>query len=390
MKKIILSFVALFMIVPSVSAATIYSENTTSMYKSDTKELWPVTIIAEKNNEITAANGINLMFESPAIQLLWDAVPTLSASGTAVTNGRVSAAPTVQYLNRYSVLHIPVLTDFVAGETAIFTGIRVRSYHTPYGSQFLRLDVTGDYVADAIDVNRIEVYDVFATDNTPPYPPTDVTIALSSDLKNVALSWKAPPDFDLAGMVLDRKRVRNGMTQDLNVLNFSPLTSYTDTDIQEGDVLTYRLYATDTQHFSEAFVKTIEVKASTAPSTPPSNPPAVEPPAPIINATDEQKQLSSLFGYYKTRQAIKCREGISPTDSACLWAKIDVVYAQALLNRSDVNISLSARDLELIALRIVWPEKRYKTECTDATTPAKSCPALGKSIRRAHYFIDTK
>jgi hypothetical protein len=58
------------------------------------------------------------------------------------------------------------------------------------------------------------------------------------------------------------------------------------------------------------------------------------------------------------------------------------------LGRSDVKIELTASDLKLMAQRIVWPEKRYQTECVEATIKAKSCPALEKSIKRVHYFVD--
>jgi hypothetical protein len=176
------------------------------------------------------------------------------------------------------------------------------------------------------------------------------------------------------------------------VLNNSILTSYVDTDIQVGDILTYKLYSTDNANFSDALVQTVEVKAKMVQPevpTPPVSP--VDQPTPPVQTdaqADEVKKLNSLYGYYKVRQSIKCREGVAPGDSACLWAKIDLVYAQALLARSDVKIELTARDLGFISTRIVWPEKRYQAECVEAPVADSSCPALQKSIKRAHFFID--
>lgn len=385
MKKILSTFILLILLAPITQAATLFSQNTNSFYKNETKQLWPLTITAEAAGEITAQHGINLLFENPTIQLLWDAVPVLSASGTAVQGGRIAAEPTVEYLNEYRVVHIPVLADFAAGESVTLAGLRIRAYRYSFGSQFIRLDTNGDLVADAQDVNKLEVYDQSLTDHTPPYAPTSFTATLADDLKSVSLSWKNSPDWDLIGAVLDRKRVRNGFTQDINILNNSILTSYVDTDLQVGDVVTYKLYSTDNANFSESLTKIIEVRSFAV-----EPPPVVNPPVPPTTPaqTDELDQLSFLFNYYKVRQAIKCRVGVPASDSACLWSKIDVIYAQTLLGRSDVQISLSARDLYLMGLRIVWPEKRYQTECVEAVVKDNSCPALEKSIKRVHYFID--
>ncbi|MBI5422404.1 hypothetical protein HZA44_04695 [Candidatus Peregrinibacteria bacterium] len=385
MKKILPIVVLLALLAPVAQAATLFSQNTNSFYKNETKQLWPITVTAEGAGEITAQHGINLLFENPTIQLLWDAVPTVSASGTAVQGGKIASEPTVGYLNEYRIVHIPVLADFAAGESVTLAGLRIRAYRYSFGSQFIRLDTNGDFVSDAQDVNKMEVFDQALTDHTPPYAPTDFTAVLADDLKSVSLRWKNSPDWDLIGAVLDRKRVRGGFTQDINILNNSILTSYVDTDLQVGDVVTYKLYSTDNANFSEALTKTIEVRSFAV-----EPPPVVNPPVPPTSPaqSDEQEQLTSLFSYYKVRQAIKCRVGVPASDSACLWAKIDVVYAQTLLGRSDVQISLSARDLYLMGLRIVWPEKRYQTECVEAPVPDKSCPALEKSIKRVHYFID--
>ena len=380
MKKFILILIAIFLIVPLAQAATLFSQNYNSLYKNETKDLWPITVTADTDGEITAEKGINLILDSQAIQILWDAVPTLTATGTAVDHSKIAATPAVQYINDYSVLHIPVLEDFSAGENVTFNGIRLRAYHYDFGTRYIGLDINGDYVADVQDVNRIEVISTALTDHTPPYPPTNFTATLATDLESVTLTWTMPPDFDLIGAILDRKITRGGQTREVNVFSNMTFTTYTDTVVQLGDVITYKLYATDNVNYSDKVEQTVEVKGTVAPET---EPPATEPP------TKEEKteidMLNSLYNYYKVRYAIKC---LSPTTSLCLWAKIDIVYTQELTGKSDVSVSLSANEISLISSRIKWPEARYQTKCVEAEIPDKTCPALEKSLKRAHYFID--
>jgi len=380
MKKIISIVIFCLMFIPLAQAATLFSQNYNSFYQNEVRDIWPITVTAESDGEITALNGINLLIDSSEIQMLWDAVPTLTATGTAVDHQKIAASPTVQYLNSYSVLHIPVLADFTAGESVTFGGVRLRSYHYSFGTRYIGLDITGDYKAEVYDANKMEVTGNALTDQTPPYAPTNFTATLSADLKSITLNWVRPPDYDLIYMILDRKLTRNGITNESNVFdNMNPAT-YVDTNIQVGDVITYKLYASDSKNYSDKVEQTVEVKAVTPPTTPP---PAVEPP-PATEKT-ELDQLKSLYSYYKVRYAIKCRDISS---SACLWAKIDLVYTQDLIGKSDIKATLSARDLYLIKLRIQWPEGRYQTNCVEAETPDKTCPALEKSLKRAHYFID--
>lgn len=231
------------MFIPIAQAATLFSQNTNSFNQNETKDIWPITVTAESNVDVTAQAGINLLINSSGIQMLWDAVPTLSASGTAVDHQKMAASISVQYLNNYSVLHIPVLADFAAGENVILNGMRLRAYHYSFGTRYIGLDTTGDYVAEVQDVNRMEVLGTSLSDHTAPYPPTDFTATLSADLKSVSLSWVKPPDYDLVYMILDRKLTRGGKTNESNVFDNMNMSSYVDTNIQTGDVITYKLYA---------------------------------------------------------------------------------------------------------------------------------------------------
>jgi len=80
---------------------------------------------------------------------------------------------------------------------------------------------------------------------------------------------------------------------------------------------------------------------------------------------------------------------VAENNSACLWARIDLVYAQEVTGQVKVEgLALSARDLELMALRRQYPEARYQDNCVAAKVPASYCPALGKAVDRISYFLD--
>lgn len=389
MKKIVLGLSAFFLLAPSVMAATIFSDFYTNFSKNETRQIWPIRVEATAENEITSAKGFNLLFDVSYSQMLWDETYSITATGTAVDNGKMSATPKPEYLQGYKILHFPVLANFAPGEFVKLEGVRMRAYKHSFTRMFLQLDVTGDYTSDATDINPISVTDETVLDRTPPYMPKVFEATLSADLKSVSLTWDQPPDFDLIGMNLDRKRVRAGNVQETNLVSRTSVLQFTDTDILPGDVVTYTISGDDGSNLGGTLVKTIEVKAPGTPTVPET--PSVEPTTPPVQTSEaELKQLQDLYGYYKVRYAIKCRMGESVSNSACLWAKVDLVYTQTLLYLSDINTFLSAREIEVMGIRIVWPEQRYQEKCVDAPVPDKSCAALGKAIRWAHFFIDRK
>ncbi len=380
MKKVIIAFILVFGYAGTAFAATIFSENVDTFQMNETRTLLPVTVTAATAGEITAQNGINIFMETEA-QMLWDNVTTLTATGTAVTNGRVNANIKPVYKDGYKTMYIPVTADFGANESVTITGMRLRAYHMSFSARYLQMDINGDGVSDAQNVNKIEVQGTYATDATAPYPPTDFSAVLSSDSTKVTLGWVNPPDYDLVGCSVDRTRVRNGNTQQVSLVDNKIDNTYIDTDIQTGDTVTYSVYCTDLRNFSDKVGEMIEVKAATTGQ--PAQPPAQQP-------TDELSQLSNLFSYYKVRYSIKCMPSGVPAlknDSACLWARIDMVYAQEMLSRNEVSTTISAYDKDLMTKRVQYPEARYQTNCVDVATPASYCPALEKALQRVYYFI---
>ena len=384
MKKFILILIAIFLIAPLAQAATIYSEYNVEMAKYKSQEIAPLTIKADLVAEVTAANGINLLLD-PERWILWDKT-NIFATGTAVDNGHISANITPIFSNDYKILHISVLSDWQKNDTATFTGLKLRSYSREMDYQYIGLDITGDNIADFQDINKFRVTSNFYLDVVPPYPVSNLTYTVNEDKTQVHLSWLNPPDYDLASIVVEKILTRDGITGPVTeVLSGTLDTNYTDNNVKPNDKLIYRVYGRDRANIGEITEVVIDLNITEQPGTPP---PTETTPPPPTTQTDELTKLNSLYGYYKIRYAIKCNGTTSETNSMCLWAKIDLVYTQQKIGKSDIQASLSARDIELMKTRIVWSEARYQEKCVNAETPDKTCPALKKSLDRVHYFID--
>ncbi|MBI5411743.1 hypothetical protein HZA43_01045 [Candidatus Peregrinibacteria bacterium] len=390
-------FIALLLslsLVATVQAATIVSESGNHIKINETRVLLPITITAENNDEITAKNGINLLIDT-GVRILWNNASALQASGQAVVNGRIAAIITPEYKNGYTVLHIPVLDNFKAGEDVTLNGLTLRAYDRVFSQRFLGLDVTGDFVADAQDINAYAVENTTATDQSGPFAPTDVAYTVNGDRTAVTLTWVDPPDYDLIGMDLERIVTRNGQTALPEVLvSGTTEKSFVDSkDIQIGDQIAYTLFGRDRRNTGDLVTLTVTITPKTTYVEPPSAPVKDTDTTQILPAqgTVETRDLASLralYASFKTRYRIKCRTA-SSTDSACLWAKIDLVYAQKNLGKSDIQADLTARDLSLIKQRVGYSAQRYAKNCSATNLNAPSyCSSLKDALERARYFLN--
>ncbi|MBN2095904.1 hypothetical protein JW752_00700 [Candidatus Peregrinibacteria bacterium] len=388
MKKTLIIFGIIFFLPVNAFAATMLSETMNQLALNQVRTLAPMNIAAEADGEITAEYGMNIIIDENN-RVLWDAVDLMTATGTAVDNGKIAAEFVPIYDDSYRVLTIPVLEDFAAGENVRLVGARMRAYDRAFGSRFLYLDLNGDLLHETTDLNAYKVTDAdTVTDQTPPYQIQHFTATLAEDLKSITFTWQNPPDWDFVGTTMERVRVRGTQTQDIAVFEKRTFAEYTDTDIQEGDSLTYKFFTHDKRNKSEPVV--YEAVVETPATEEPAEEPEEEEPEEDIMADEhnltpaEIDSLHYFYTYYKVREAIKCLRD----DSQCLWAKINLVYTQEVLGLSDVDVSLSDRDIYLIGIRIKWPEQRFQEKCVEADTPDKTCAALGKSLTRAHYFLE--
>jgi hypothetical protein len=384
MKKIIISLAFSLAFVSIANAATIASDYGNNIAENFTQTIAPIVITATSNSEITAEHGINLILDSN-LYILWNAVDTIDASGTAVTAGHMSAQVIPEYLDGYKVLHVPVLADFTNGESVTLNNVQMRSYNRDFSARFLGLDITGDLITDATDINGYKVDVNVKTDQTPPYPVTNVQYTFNIDKTSLTLTWNNPADYDVVGIYIEKTLTRDHVTSLPEfVLNSVFTEEYTDSDIEIGDSIVYKIYAKDRRNDGEMYQLTVNVTPINEEAQEPTEEPSQEP-------ADELDQLDSLFNYYKIRYSIQCMPSgvaVAQSNGFCLWARIDLVYAQEKLNRYEVNTNITDYEINLLSNRIKYSELRYQTNCTDAQTPAAYCSALGKALNRASYFIE--
>ena len=351
-----------------------YATDETSFNQNRNTEAFnTLTITAESVEDIRQEFGLNLIIPA-SLPILWEReTGTVLFSGTAADKVVTPFSPT--FSDDGYTMNIQLNADFTVGQTLIIDGLKVRTYDKEISNRSLWLDVDGDEISDrAIHLFRIN--DTTRTDFIPPYDPEDFQAVYNEENDRVELSWKNPPDYDLNQMNLWRDITRDGKINEQYVTS-GMFEDYLDYNIQMGDQITYRLWGGDDNgNLTSTLEATVSISAE-------EEPPVEEEP------DAELADLERLYNYYNVRYQIKC---LAPTanltSSACLWAKINLVYAQEKLNQFDVDVSLSEHDLYLMALRVRWPESRYQTKCVEAETPDKTCSALGKSLERIHYFID--
>ncbi len=387
MKKLLIALLTFSLLMPTAFAATIFSDFSVNIDQREIKPLAPVKITSTSDGDITEEHGINILL-SEQDQILWED-RNITVFGSAVDNGRINLNVDVEYSYDYKSVYIPVMDDFEAGEWFQITGFNLRAYNDKFGNRFLGLDTDGDLVANVIDVNSYKVTEDEVTDWSKPYPPRQIEYTLN-DNGSVTLIWDNPPDYDLDGIFITRKILSSGQVRTFNVYtnSYSSTATFTDTDVPEEGEISYTLNAFDLvgNHGQETTI-VVDLSAPAPEPEPEPSEPAEEPAEP----ESEIDELNRLLNYYKVRYAIKCMPSGIPVpenDSTCLWARIDLIYAQELTGNDDIDVSLTERDLDLMSRRRQYPEGRYQTNCVEASEPASYCSALGKALDRISYFLD--
>ncbi len=389
MKKIIISLLSFFLLVPSVLAATISSEYQTILSRNESRQLAQVLITSTSDGDITAEHGIRILL-SPNYQILFDDVE-LTITGTAKDNGKVNLNVEPEYALDLKSVFIPVLKDFEPTDWLSIRGLTARAYRDNFDYQRLGLDTNGDGEAEVSDINPYFVRADIIVDVVRPFPIRDVTYNINAD-GSVTLNWSFPPDYDLDGTIIDRDRIKGGFPL-LSTVYTGLDANFTDTDLQDVTHATYYLISRDsTGNHGESVA--VEIDFTALAEEPVVEEPVAEEPAvedPVVSE-GEADELSRLLNYYNVRYSIKCMPSgveVAENNSACLWARIDLIYAQSVTGEDKVaGLALSERDMELMETRRRWPEMRYEDNCITASEPASYCPALGKALDRISYFLD--
>ncbi|PIZ71745.1 hypothetical protein COY07_04380 [Candidatus Peregrinibacteria bacterium CG_4_10_14_0_2_um_filter_43_11] len=355
------------------------------------QEINPLTIIMnESSDSITLKQGINLIL-SDVQYILWEKDnEDIQITGSAVDNGKILAKPAVTYSTNLKSLHLPIEADWVVGDEITISGLKVRIYDRASGNHIVGIDLNGDNLKDFDSTMAIRIdEDSPRSDLTPPYPPQNVVATVLENPFRVQLTWVTPPDYDFRTFGLQKTFVSTG--EKVFLFDSSEKTEYIDTQVKFGDEIRYDVYARDRRNESSVAITVHVVAPSSNPETPPVenpvDPSTVTPEAPVVETSPETEVdlLTRLFTYYRVRYQIKCSKNAD--DSACLWAKINVLYAQEKLSRSDIATSLSARDLKLMGIRTPFSQKRYQENCIEAQQAAPYCASLKRALDRANYFL---
>ena len=386
MRRILLLLISFLLLVPSTFAAFVRMDLPLNMDKNEVRALPTITISAEAEGEINADHGINIIIPD-SIKILWDNQDPVDFSGPAADAGKVGTSSEAEYWNGYKVFHIPVLENFAVDEELYINNLRVRAYKYPGGPIYLGYDFNGDMAADDIDMNVIMVNSVTSvTDRTQPYPVTNFDYVYNSAVGTITLTWNAPPDYDFTSVQLER--VYNGLGNEI-IADRYVSDQYVDTNFTEGDDIKYVIYTLDDYGYD--IDNGVELVVSWEEEEQEEQEEEQQKEEEEQEEETELEQLDRLYNYYQIRYSIKCMPSGVPVpenDSACLWARIDLVYAQELLDRSLVETSVTEHDRELMSKRVKYPEQRYQENCVEADEPASNCSALGKALERIHYFID--
>lgn len=384
------NFIILILLVVTALPAYAAEQVTPFRQNFDTQAFNPIDITANVDGEISATHNIRLILPE-AGPILWGKDTSLiEFSGSAVE--KMGAVSELSFSEDMRTVVFPVESDFLAGELLTISGLKVKTYNQEF-SRMLGLDSDGDMISNT-DIHLFVINDSDVYDFIPPYDPYNFEADYDREGNSVHLTWNNPPDYDFNQANLTKFITRVGKTSELQrPVGSGQINDFLDTsDLQEGDVIRYVLTAVD--HYGNLSNEleqniTIGEEVIEEPVEPEPTPEPETPSEPEESDDPEMNLVSRLFNYYNVRYQIKCLAATAnATSSACLWSKINMVYAQELLVRSDIDVSLSAHDLYLMALRVRWPEARYQTNCIEAVEPAKTCPALERSLKRIHYFID--
>jgi len=99
--------------------------------------------------------------------------------------------------------------------------------------------------------------------------------------------------------------------------------------------------------------------------------------------------LDKRYDYLKLRKDIACKD-LNWSDARCFWSRIDLAYAEEILEKEDITVTITAQDIKRLSQKMPILESRYRVLCVENQTSAKYCSALNKLIERGEHFLYTQ
>lgn len=169
--------------------------------------------------------------------------------GTAVDNGRMAEQPELTWEDGDKTVVIPVLENFEAGEYVVVSKLFVEGFNeSSISSSNLMVSLPGsdDTYTDAYYLNVISDSN---TDSQEPESPT--ALELSVNESGVYLEWEDPTDLDVQIIEILRGKNEFPVSGTPYATVGDGEETYLDTDVEEGDTVTYILRAYDGRHYSD-------------------------------------------------------------------------------------------------------------------------------------------
>jgi len=216
-----------------------FAKNASSTVISDT------TITDDTTPAIKAQYGIRIQIPQ-ALSAIFDASRTkneISFYGTAIDNGKMDAKPAITFGDKDKTIVIPVLKDFLAGESVTIRNLSLKGFHETTGDAQYLLFMYDNSGTAVIGDGYISVYSSTNSDNNPPLKPTDVKIT-QVDNTSVKLTWTNPTDLDI--VLID---VLRGLNASINGIAYKQIgkdkEEFVDTGLKVGDTVKYLIRAED-------------------------------------------------------------------------------------------------------------------------------------------------
>jgi hypothetical protein len=158
----------------------------------------PVQITDHSGGLITSESGLTIILPTQRA-MLWEKENTaLTATGPAVSNGRIAASVSVTYSADLLSVSIPILQTFEAGESFTLSGLKLRVYNREINTQPIDLDYTGDGEMDVRQPSGFKVKSITPAqkDSMAPYAVENLKATKDITNKTVLLEWLISPEPD--------------------------------------------------------------------------------------------------------------------------------------------------------------------------------------------------
>ncbi|MCF7846276.1 MAG: S-layer homology domain-containing protein [Candidatus Peribacteraceae bacterium] len=237
---------------PALAVATIDSvdDQTFDQYQN-IEQARDITITDDATTPSITASG-DIRIKIPAdFPVIWDdRVASVNLFGSAVDAGRFGgSSANVTYEDYDKVAVINVDEDFEAGESVTIAGLFFEGFYWSGSNAKLQLILQKGGAVVATSSKSLQVWTSTYSDNYEPEAPGN--IVLQQIDSTVKITWTDPPDMDASQIQILRGVAPLPVAGTAYAEQGRGVESYTDTDLEIGDTVSYILRSSDGQNISQ-------------------------------------------------------------------------------------------------------------------------------------------